>query len=92
MKSKYGTDKIIAQMMEAGFAKDMGIREKYLFRETLHNLVRLAKSEQMKELKQNVKRLTSPVTLAGGRAITKGGRHGWTSEQIQQQFEFNRLD
>lgn len=92
MKSKHGTDRAIVEMMGTGIAKNMDARERYLFRESLHNLVRLAKSEQMMELKNNVRRLTSSVTFAGGRPAAKGGRTGWTSEQIQQQFEFNRFD
>lgn len=58
MNTYQGTDTVIAELMVTTFAKNSA-REKYLLGEALHALVRLAKAEQMLEIKKNVERLTT---------------------------------
>jgi hypothetical protein len=88
MKTKIGTDKVVAEMMNASYAKGMSAREKHLFKETLHSLVRLAKSEQLMEMRMNVKRLTTPVAASGSKRGKLDRRLEWASRQVQRQFEF----
>ncbi len=43
--------------------QNANLREKHVFEQNLHCLVRLAKSEQMMELKANVRKLTGPLPV-----------------------------
>lgn len=91
MKSKFGTDKIITEMLGTSSWKSLDTRERYLLRESLLNLVRVAKAEQMMEMKLNVRRLTSAAMAASNRAASKA-RNGRGDEQVQAQFEFHQPD
>jgi hypothetical protein len=80
------TDQLINDLVAGILPQESTLREKHVLREALKSLVRLAKSEQMMEVKNNVRRLTGPITEQTchprTRAILspKGG--------LQQQFEF----
>jgi|GEM_PF-1612013 len=65
MKANMGTEQMIAAMLNAAYGEHGNVREKHVFRETLRTLVRLAKAEQLFEIKMSVKKLTSPVPQAG---------------------------
>lgn len=86
MKTKNGTDLVIAEMISAMHGKQMSPREKRLLKESLHGLVRLAKSELLFEMKTNVHRLTGI-----GSSRTRQGRSG-SKMPYQQRFEFNPFE
>ena len=87
---KLNTETVIADMVEAFCGPAGGSREKHLYREALRSLVRLAKSEQMCELKSNVERLTSGANARLARRLAReilvAQRFGGPG---QKQFEFN---
>jgi hypothetical protein len=85
MKSKRGTDAVIAEMVNASCRKDMSARERHLFRESLRNLVRLAQSELLTEMRSNVCRLTGLVQPARRPRILER-----EPRPLQQGFEFNQ--
>ena len=88
MKPKTGTELAIAELLSASCPKDMSAREKHLYRESLRNLVRLAQSELLVEMRRNVCRLTGFQSGAArrGRGIHQEVR------PLQQRFEFNQFD
>ena len=57
------TDQAIMDLIEA--AGTLNVRERYLYRQSLQALVRLAKTEQMNEVRSNVGMLIgSPAVVA----------------------------
>lgn len=70
------------------------LREKHLFREALRNLARLAKAEQMLEIKTSVKKLTGALTTHASRRkakidrLLRGAR---ATESRQRQLEFEQV-
>jgi hypothetical protein len=54
---KSSLDSIIDDLVITAFG-DRTLREQFLFRESLHNLVRLAQAEQMHDIRTSVSRLT----------------------------------
>jgi len=56
------TDQAIIDLIEA--AGTMTARERYLYRQSLHALVRLAKTEQMNEVRANVGMLIGSPAFA----------------------------
>jgi hypothetical protein len=58
MKTKYSTDELIEELVEATYGNSASLREKRAFIEALRSLVRLAKSEQMLELRKDVEKIT----------------------------------
>ena len=85
MKPKQGTDSVIAELVNASCGRNMSAREKHLFRESLRNLVRLAQSELIVEMRGNVCRLTGLVAPSGRRARMTAHE----TRPMQQGFEFN---
>jgi hypothetical protein len=55
------TEKTIDELIALTFAACTDPREKHYFRESLRNLVRLAKAEQMMEMRFDVAKVTCPV-------------------------------
>lgn len=60
MENHFNTETVIEQLVTAFSGENATVREKHTCREALRNLVRLAKSEQMLDLKMDVEILTSP--------------------------------
>jgi hypothetical protein len=58
MKSKRSTEEVIADMLRVQYEQIKDARARHFYRETLHALVRLAKSEMRLEIKNNVRKLT----------------------------------
>jgi hypothetical protein len=71
MNTQLQSDEIIELMIEATLGEGADSRQKFLYRETLRSLVRLAKSEQVVEIKSSVKKLTGELELTGARRRTK---------------------
>lgn len=87
MKIDSCTDKVVSDLVATLLPLESSIREKHVLREALNSLVRLAKSEQLLEVKNNVRRLTGPLTEPTSRlrlrSVSTSTANGW-----QQQFEF----
>lgn len=86
MKANIDTEKMISDLVNATCGKQADAREKHVFRETLRQLVRLAKAEQLFEMKMNVKKLTAPL-----RETKKHSRSGDAAQLcFQYPLEFHR--
>jgi hypothetical protein len=94
MKRKLTTDDAIENLIAASLGEDAGLRERHLYRQNLLSLVRLAKSEQIVEMKTNVQKLTGMVEAQSARrrakAILFAQRLAGILQQTQQQFEFKQ--
>lgn len=92
MKRHFETDSVIENLVAATLGEQASVRERHVFREALRGLVRLAKSEQVVEIKANVKKLTGALDAASARRRTKAvllaQRLPGILSQAQQQFEF----
>lgn len=93
MKKKLDSDIIIDNLV-AAVLESAGTRERHLFRENLRNLVRLAKAEQVAEIKMNVRRLAGAMEAHSARrrakAVLLAQRLPGILDQAQQQFEFKQ--
>jgi hypothetical protein len=81
------TDQLINDLVAGMLPQESTLREKHVLREALTSLVRLAKSEQMMEVKNNARRLTGTI---GTHTYRLRARTGILSPKVraQQQFEF----
>jgi hypothetical protein len=59
MRIHSSTETTVNALIDATHGINLTAREKYVYRETLFSLIRLAKAEQLVEIKRNVKMLTS---------------------------------
>jgi len=86
MKANMGTEQMIIALVNTVCGEEATAREKHVFREGLRQLVRLAKAEQLFEMKMNVKKLTAPMHVSG-----KQARSGYASQKaFQYPLEFYR--
>lgn len=87
MKIDTCTDQVVSELVANLLPAACTAREKHLLREALNGLVRLAKSEQVLEMKNTVRHLTGPLPVINPRARLRpafpGADCNW-----QQQFEF----
>jgi hypothetical protein len=94
MKNKLDTNTLIEQLLAAALGEDASAREQHIYRENLRNLVRLAKVEQVMEIKTNVKRLAGAIEAHNARrrakAVLLAQRLPDLLERAQQQFEFKQ--
>ena len=67
------TESIIDDLVSVAFA-DRTARETFLFRQSLYNLVRVAKSEQLRDIRKSVATLTGnlPVSTQDSKAKVDG--------------------
>lgn len=74
--------------------EEAGLREKHMYRESLRVLVRLAKSEQLMDIKASVRKLTGEMETRQARrrakAVLLAKRLPGILASAQQQFEFNQ--
>ncbi|WP_019141130.1 hypothetical protein [Noviherbaspirillum massiliense] len=93
MKKAFGTNEVIEELIVAICGEEASSRQQHVLRESLHALVRLARSEQILEMKANVKKLTGKITAPSARRRAKAAllahRLAGMSTPRQQQFEFN---
>lgn len=93
MKKRLETDQVIDNLIAAMLGEDATQRQQYLLRESLRSLVRLAKSEQVMDIKTNVKKLTGAMDAHNARrrakAVLLAQRLPNILASAQQQFEFN---
>ena len=94
MKKKLDTDDVIENLITATFGEEVTARERHVFRENLRGLVRLAKAEQVVEIKANVRRLAGALEVHSARrrakAVLLAQRLPGLLDQAQQQFEFKQ--
>jgi hypothetical protein len=94
MKTRFDTDDVIESLINATLGAAVCMRERHLFRENLRSLVRLAKAEQVVEIKANVRRLAGALEAHSARrrakAVLLAQRLPGILEQAQQQFEFKQ--
>jgi hypothetical protein len=94
MKMTFHTETVIEELVTATCGKDASIRDKHVYREALRGLVRLAKSEQLREMKANVDKLAGAYMARTARryakAILRAQRDTALSMPGQRQFEFNQ--
>lgn len=94
MKKTLNTDIAIEDLVASICGTDSTLREKHVYREALRGLVRLAKSEQMIEMKESVDRLTGAVAARIARrrakALLQAQRNPLLAGPRQTQLEFNR--
>lgn len=64
------TEQIIEALVASHNFGNPDLRAKYLFKESLRNLVRLAKAEQLMEIRKDVARAVSPVQGVTSSAFT----------------------
>jgi hypothetical protein len=92
---KPNIDTVIETLIFATLGENSTAKEKHLLRESLRNLVRIAKAEQVFEMKISVKRLTGAVTAQAGRRqakIDRLTRNRGPVLQGQQHLEFDDDD
>ncbi|MBA5689519.1 hypothetical protein [Rugamonas apoptosis] len=53
------TDNIIEELIDATYSDPADVRQRHVFAHALHGLVRLAKSEQLRDMRRDVARATS---------------------------------
>lgn len=94
MKRMSVTDEVIDNLLAATFSEQATARQKHVYRENLRNLVRLAKSEQVAEIKDNVRKLAGQLEAHSARrrakAVLFAQRLPGILEHRQQQFEFKQ--
>lgn len=61
MAQQKHTDEMIDDLVNVAYGDQPGGRERHVYREALRSLVRLAKAEQMYEMKVDVQTLTAPT-------------------------------
>lgn len=90
MMTKPTTETLIADLLNSPYGAALDARAKYLFRESLYSLVRLAKAEQMMEIKASVEKLTGIGAGYGTYSLTNEfTADEFVSDGIQQRFEFH---
>lgn len=94
MKKKLETDDVIERLVMATLGETASARQQHIYRENLRGLVRLAKSEQVAEIKANVRRLTGILETYSARrrakAVLLAQRIPGLGDHLQQQFEFKQ--
>jgi hypothetical protein len=94
MKKRLATDEVIEDLVSATLGVDAGARAQHVLRENLRVLVRLAKAEQMTEIKANVQRLAGMMEAQSARrhakALLLAHQLPDLIQQMQQQFEFKQ--
>jgi hypothetical protein len=94
MKKKLDTDEVIENLIDATLSTAAPLRERHIYRESLRSLVRLAKAEQIVEIKANVRRLAgaleSHTARRRAKAVLIAQRLPSILDHAQQQFEFKQ--
>lgn len=92
MINKPTTESVIADMLHSPYGLALDARAKYLFRESLFSLVRLAKAEQLLEIKGSVEKLTGIGATYGNYSVSDddGTIDYLMFNSHQQRFEFHQ--
>ena len=94
MKRKLDTDTVIENLIVTVLGEAATERQRHIYRENLRGLVRLAKAEQVVEIKANVKRMTGVLEAHSARrrakALLLAYRLPIMPDDHQKQFEFKQ--
>lgn len=94
MKKNLDTDDVIENLIVSTLGETASARQRHIYRENLRGLVRLAKSEQVAEIKANVRRVTGLLEGHSARrrakAVLIAQRIPGFGDHLQQQFEFKQ--
>lgn len=71
MNTTNSTEEIIEALVEIHLAEQKDARVIHLFKESLHNLVRQAKAEQMLEMRLNVDKSIGTTTVQDAETLSK---------------------
>jgi hypothetical protein len=92
MKRTLDSEQVIESLVSATLGEEASQRQKHIYRENLRSLVRLAKTEQVVEIKDNVRRLTGALEMHGARrrakAVLLAQRLPAILASAQRKFEF----
>ena len=93
MKSTSSTDMFIEDLVNATYGGSTNARQRFVFRETLLGLVRLAKAEQVLEMRTSLEKLIGgpSSTITFQRARSRQRNHA-QSGRWPQQMEFSQFD
>jgi hypothetical protein len=87
------TNVLIDNLLDATYGETGNIRQRFVFREALLGLVRVAKAEQVLEMKTTVRKLINGTSSVSDRQRLKSRqRSGMQSGRWPQQMEFNQFD
>ena len=93
MKITSSTDILIEDLINATYGNDTNARQKFVFKEALLGLVRLAKAEQVLEMRTTLGKLIGDPSLVASRQRTKyRQRKHPQSGRWPEQLEFNQFD
>jgi hypothetical protein len=84
MKTQSATEQLIASLVETAFAHHGEARQLHLYRESLRSLVRLAKSEQLLDMRTSVRKLVGVAACT----VERSRKSGRGFDRLQGQFEF----
>lgn len=94
MKATFHTETLIEELVAATSGKEASARDKHVYREALRGLVRLAKSEQLHEMKANVDKLAGANMARAARRYAKAILRAQSTSALsmsgQRQLEFNQ--
>lgn len=82
----FGTDAVIEEMIETNAG--LSAKQQYLLGESLRSLVRLAKSEQLMEIRASVRKLTG----SGFQITSRKKVSQQMASSVQQSMQFNDFD
>lgn len=93
MKITSSTDMLIEDLIGATYGANTNSRQTFIFKEALLGLVRVAKAEQVLEMRTNLAKLIGDPAMVTGRQRTKyRQRTPENSARWPQQLEFNHFD
>jgi hypothetical protein len=93
MKIPSATDLLIDTLVDATYEDEANIRQRFVFREALLGLVRMAKSEQLLEMRTTVEKLIGGKQSSGARQRTKSRqKNQLPAAQWPQQLQFSQFD
>lgn len=65
------TDRMIEELISSTYGEQADARTRYLFSHALHSLVRLAKAEQLQDIRRDTARATAQISAANAREETQ---------------------
>jgi hypothetical protein len=87
------TDGLIEDLLDATYGKDAHIRQKFAFKQALLGLVRLAKAEQVFEMRTTVDKLIGVNSSVEARQRTKSRQRSQAQAgRWPQQMQFSQFD
>lgn len=93
MTTSPSTDKLIHDLLNATYGENANVRQKFVFKQALLGLVRLAKAEQVFEMRTTVEKLIGDDCIIEARQRTKArSRSHGQSRRWPQQMQFNQFD